>query len=442
MNVTNPQTSSAMKSALDQAQANYDEASKNLLRQKALLAKGYVSQSTVDTAQQQNDAAGAQLADAKIKMSTVDEQNTQTLNSARAKLNQSFAAITQAKASLKQADAALNSANAQLKTAETNAQEDPTIKADDYAAAKSTLSQTQAALDLAKANRAQEQMRLSDQEQSYQALVNAQAVKQNAITNNNWCTVTAPCDGIVLQKFVEVGSTVVNGRQSAMATGNGVSIVTIGDIKNMTALVDVDETDLAQVTLNQYVHISVDAFPTIKFVGKVMKIAPQTTITQNVTTVPVTVTVTGVDSNQQLHQRVAPQNLALLQAHQSGAAIAAAPTSATDPPNPLGQLKPGMTATCDFIIQQKNHVLVAPNEAIKVSDHGSIVTVLVNNKPIERQVEIGLEGDDTSEVLSGLIAGDKVVTATITPSAGGQTTSTNGQNKSGSSSSRPPRGPF
>ncbi len=449
-NVTNPQLSSSAKSALDQAQANYSNASKNLDRQQALLAKGFVAQGAVDTAQQQNDMAHAQLTDAQNKMNTVAEQCTQNLNSAKAKVNQTNAALTQAQASLRQAQAALKQSqatlaqsSAALAIAKKNAAQDPTLKADDYQAAKATLAQAQAALALANANRAQEKMRKSDKEQNLQALVNAKAVEQNAITNKNWCTVTAPSDGIVLQKFVQVGSTVVNGRLSAMPTGTGVSIVTIGDINHMTALVNVDETDLAQVTKEQRVRISVDAFPGLKFIGKVTKIAPQTTITQNVTTVPVTVEVSGVDTSV-----VAPPMGALKPSsgHMSGGHLPVAQlqntaTAGNQLADPRKKLKPGMTATCDFITDEHRHVLVVPNEALKEGAGGTTVNVLIAGKPVERKVETGLAGDDATEILHGVALGEKVVTASFSPTGAQQPTSTPAQ-KGSSSSKNQPHGPF
>ena len=392
--VSNPQASIAAKTALDQAQANFDQARTNLARQKALLDKGFVPQSTVDTAQQQNDTTNAQLANAREVLATVDQQNAHNLKSAQAKSDA-------AKLALQQANAALDATNAALDAAQKN-QANDILRTDDYEAAKAALIQADKALDLAVATSKQEAMRAQDIQQSKFALQNAAAVERNAKTDRAWCTATAPVNGIVLQKFVQVGSTVVNGRQSAVATGTGVSIVTLGDINNMTAVVDVDETEIAQIKFGQKATISVDAYPDSKFEGTIIKIAPQTTIVSNVTTVPVTVAFSNSDK----------------------------------------RLRPGMTATCDFVTQRVSHVLMVPDEAVKVNGNSSTVSVLLNGKPVVRTVTVGLEGDESSEIVDGLVEGEKVVTATITPAAGGQTSSTTSKGSGGASKNGPPHGPF
>jgi multidrug efflux pump subunit AcrA (membrane-fusion protein) len=127
--------------------------------------------------------------------------------------------------------------------------------------------------------------------------------------------------------------------------------------------------------MGQMVDITLDAYPDEVFEGRVTKIDPQTVIAQNVTTIPVTIEIE----------------------------------------NPDARLKPGMNATCDFIIERKDDVLVAPTEAVKDQDGRYIVTVMKKGQQVERRVEVGLAGDQYTEIVSGLREGDVVVTAVIEP---------------------------
>lgn len=147
----------------------------------------------------------------------------------------------------------------------------------------------------------------------------------------------------------------------------------IADTTRMMALVNIDETDIAQVQMGQRVVVTVDAFPGEKFVGKVTKIAPQAVVTQNVTTVPVTVEVAHPDS----------------------------------------RLKPEMNATCEFIISEKSQAVIVPSAAVNETDDGTSVKVMQRGKQEIRRVKTGIVGADQTEIVEGLQEGEIVVTAII-----------------------------
>jgi HlyD family secretion protein len=197
----------------------------------------------------------------------------------------------------------------------------------------------------------------------------------NARTQLNYTTITAPRGGVILKKYVEEGTIITSGKSSFSGTGQGTSVVQLGDLSRMFVLASVDKTDIAQVETGQAVDITLDAYPDEIFEGKVTRIDPQTVVDQNVTTVPVTVEIEDPDA----------------------------------------RLKPGMNATCNFVIERKEDVLTVPTEAVKDQDGKYTVTVLRDGKQIERQVEVGIAGDETTEIISGLKEGDTVVTAVIEP---------------------------
>lgn len=151
--------------------------------------------------------------------------------------------------------------------------------------------------------------------------------------------------------------------------------------------------------LDQKVDITFDAYATTPFEGKVIRIDPQAVVESNVTTV---------------HVRVEVDN--------------SVPS--------FRLLKPGMNASCEFIVQKKDDVIAIPNEALKTDQDGTrYVEVATGGKPApadkdsepdpnlfvgikidHRKVEVGLEGNDTTEITADLKAGEKIVTQTIEPS--------------------------
>ncbi|OPZ84024.1 MAG: Macrolide export protein MacA [bacterium ADurb.Bin429] len=381
-----PQKIAAAQASFDQAQANFAYAEKNLSRQQQLLAKGYVPRSQVDTAQQSYDVAKAQLATTKQKLNTVKDEASEDIESAQARVDQSEAALATAKANgiqdeLKQqevasARASVKQAEASLAAAQAGKGQD-TIKAQDIAAAKSALKQAEANLAAARAGAHQERIRREEITQAEASRTRTAASVANARTQLGYTTITAPRDGVVVKKYVEVGSIVTAGRSSLGGSGAGVGLVDIADVTKMRIQVDVDETDIGKIRVGQNVDITVDAYPDELFSGLVTKIAPQATTTQTVTTIPVTVQLDWTDR----------------------------------------RLKPGMNATCDFITERHTDALLVPSEAVTETDGGATVTVMVDGEQVKRGVRIGIIGSDNTEILEGLKEGDEVVTAITDPSA-------------------------
>lgn len=351
-----PQKVSSAQASYDQAKATFDTAGSDYARQKALLAKGFVSKSAVEASGEKYDVAKAALSSAKSKLDTIKDETGEDLRSAEAKMEQSKADLDNATA---------NKVQDQLKQQE-------------VASAKAAVKQAEASLRVAIAAQHNDRIRKGDIVQANAQVTRSQATVKNAVTQLGYTTVTAPRAGIVTKKYVEEGSIVTAGRSSALGAGSGVAIVDIADTTRMFALVSVDETDIAQIELGQDVDVTVEAYPDELFTGKVTKIAPQSVVDQNVTTIPVTVEVDLPDA----------------------------------------RLKPGMNCTCDFTTGRKDNVLMVPNEAVKQGDNGnSTVTLLVGDKQVTREIETGLVGQDYTEVVKGLKKSDKVITAIIDPTA-------------------------
>jgi HlyD family secretion protein len=371
-----PQKLASARAAYDQAKATYDQSQFNFTRQQALLEKGFVSKSQLEAAEQQFSVAKAQLNNAKIKLDTVKDEAFQDLSNAQARYDQSKSA---------------------LETARTNRIQD-SLKQQDLAVAKAAFKQSKASLDAVNATSYQNQMKVEDILQAQSQLERAKAAVKNAHTQVSYCTITAPRAGVVVKKYVDKGSIVTAGRAAVGGgSGSGITIVDIADTTHMWVVVNVDETDIGKIQLGQRVSVRVDAYPKEKFKALVIKIAPLAVVDQNVTTVPVTVELERINR----------------------------------------QLKPQMNATCDFIIGNKRNVLCLPSAAIKETKNGMTVSVLANGKQETRVIQVGLAGDDYTEIISGLKEGDIVVDGNGSTSSKGNgtgSTTTTGQRRGG-----PPR---
>jgi HlyD family secretion protein len=314
------------------------------------------------------------LAKGFVPQSVVDQSNAR-LASAEAQVSMAqrkVDTITQElEADLREAKARIDQAKAQLRTAEANRAQDE-IRRRDYEAAKAAVEEAKAQLQLAIANQDQIQVRLRDITAANADIVSNKAALHQARVNMGYTSIRAPRDAVVLQKPVEQGTVIASSRSSV---GSGPTIVVLGDVSRMFIVCQVDETDIAGVELDQKCDITVDAYPNELFEGKVVRIDPQAKVEQNVTTIPVKIEIDSPDA----------------------------------------RLKPGMNATVEFITAKHENVLTVPNEAIQERDGVSSVQVMVAGKPQSKNVEVGIAGMDTTEILSGVKEGELVVTKTIEP---------------------------
>lgn len=163
--------------------------------------------------------------------------------------------------------------------------------------AKASLQSSQARLNLAKANLEQSELvfkrqkqlfekNLTSQEQFdeartkfnvYQAEYDAalhlvsqnKAAQEQAQDNLNKTTITSPIPGVVTDLNAEVGEIVLVGTMN----NPGTVIMTVSDLSEIEAEVEVDETDIADVKLGQEAKFKIDALPDTIFKGKVTEIS-------------------------------------------------------------------------------------------------------------------------------------------------------------------------
>jgi HlyD family secretion protein len=159
------------------------------------------------------------------------------------------------------------------------------------------------------------------------AVASAAASVQRAQRNLNFCVITSPVSGVIIDKRVEIGQTVV-------ASLNAPSLFLLAkDLSKMEVLVQVNEADIGNVHNGQAVAFSVDAFPGRRFKGEVRKVRLNATMTQNVVTYTVEIATDNAD-------------LTLL---------------------------PYLTATVKFDVAHRENVLAAPNAALRWAPKGTPV---------------------------------------------------------------------
>ncbi len=186
------------------------------------------------------------------------------------------------------------------------------------------------------------------------------ALISNQLSDNS---LRSPIKGIITKINYEVGEQV--SAQKAL-----VSVLTEN---NYQIEVDISETDISKMKLNNTADITLDALgPDIKFQGKVYFIEPAATVIQGVTYYKVKV---SFDPGKE-------------------------------------PVKPGMTASAVIQTNKRDNVLIMPARAVVEKDNIQIARILeADNTVRESTISIGLSGDDgLVEVLSGVNEGDKVVT--------------------------------
>jgi HlyD family secretion protein len=216
-----------------------------------------------------------------------------------------------------------------------------------------------------------------------------QAALHSAQANLSYCKITAPVDGIVISRKVDEGQTVI----AAMSTP--VLFTVAQDITKMNITADISEADIGQVKLGQNVEFGVDAFPNEVFHGTVSQVRKSPTTTQNVVT----------------YQTIIAVN------------------------NPDQKLFPGMTADVSILVLERTHILKVPNAALRYSPPDNAKFSTAPPKQLQRAQQLAylLQADNTTltpkivhtgatdgvstEIVEGLSAADRVVTATAAAGA-------------------------
>ncbi|CUU11137.1 HlyD family secretion protein [Armatimonadetes bacterium GBS] len=371
--LTESQIQSA-RTALETARKNLEQLEKVTIPQERAQAQANynAARQQVETAQRNYERLQSLLQKGFVSQQQVDNALAQLENArsqlvAAEKRLQTLEADIQTR--LETARARVQEAEANLRSAEANRAQVELVK-QALEEARSQYRQAQVALEQARANLRQIRLREADIAAAKAQRARADAQLYNAKVQLDSTTITAPLSGVVIARFVERGTIVPPGT-SLFSQGN--TLLQIADTSRMYVEVSVDEADIGNVKIGQPVTIRIDAYPREKFRGKVSRIDPQAVVEQNVTVVKVRVEI--------------------------------------EKPDP--RLKPGLNASCEFLVARKEDVLAVPNEAVNESPEGAYVEVMVNGRPQRRAVKVGVQGNEKTEIIDGLREGEVVVTGRI-----------------------------
>jgi macrolide-specific efflux system membrane fusion protein len=93
-------------------------------------------------------------------------------------------------------------------------------------------------------------------------------------------------------------------------------------------------------------------------------------------------------------------------------------------------VKPGMTASVTIVTAERASALHVPTAAVRGTGNNTTVTIVANGKQTVTPVVVGLRGDDSVEIVSGVKAGDAVLIssgATATAGSTGSNATTGGR---------------
>lgn len=225
------------------------------------------------------------------------------------------------------------------------------------------------------------------------AVEQARAALNEARDRLEKTVIRAPMSGRVTRVNVDVGETAVVGTMN----NPGSLLLTVSDMEEMEAVLEVDETDVPMVSVGDSASVEVDAFPNRAMPGRVRKIS-NSSIQGGAVQSPVG------DQAVDFEVRVALQ----------------------DPPEGL---RPDLSATGDIITAVREDVMAIPIIALTLRTRDQLgigpeadvvpgalrtgegiegVFLVRGDSVVFRPVQVGVAGESSFEVVDGLSPGDTV----------------------------------
>jgi HlyD family secretion protein len=212
-------------------------------------------------------------------------------------------------------------------------------------------------------------------------IMQAQASLQSTLDNLSKTVYNSPIDGIITSLRVEEGEVAMIGTMN----NPGTILMTIADLSVMEVEVEVDETDVVNVNLNQMAEVRIDAFPNQTIEGKVTEV--------------------GSSALQKITASEESKDFKVVITLE----------------NPPAELKPGLSASADIITAEKKDVLAVPISSLvlrekeekerkdKEEQEEGVYVIDEENRVKFRPAKKGIMGEMMVEIVSGLNEGEKIV---------------------------------
>jgi macrolide-specific efflux system membrane fusion protein len=171
-----------------------------------------------------------------------------------------------------------------------------------------------------------------------------------------------------------------NSSAASSSSGSGSGFITITNMTGLVVNTSVAEIDVSKVKTGQKATVTLNALPDK----------------------PIQATVSSIN----------------LTPTTSGSVVSyGAQLALTSPPDGL---RPGQSASVVITVAEAQDALSVPAAAVQTVGSTNLVTVQENGQNVTRQVQVGLRGESTVQITSGLTEGENVVlTATATTGTGG-----------------------
>lgn len=241
-------------------------------------------------------------------------------------------------------------------------------------------------------------------------IAQAEVSVETARVNLGYTRITAPIDGTVLSVTAQEGQT-LNAAQTTP------TVAVIGQVDVMTVKAEISEADVVRMKVGQPLHFTILGDPDRRFAARVESIDPAPESVKNDSSFTSASTTSSSSSS-------------------STSSSAIYYFCQFDVPNPDGVLRTYMTAQVVVVIGVARGVVTVPSAAVTPAATGRPATVRVIDdagRLASREVAVGLDNKVTAEIVSGLAAGERVVT-------GQQPTSTTATSAQSGGGPPPPMG--
>ena len=210
-------------------------------------------------------------------------------------------------------------------------------------------------------------------ESANNSLSDAQEAYSIAVANAEKRTVRAPKGGSVVAMNAQVGA-------STDSAANAGGLIQIADLSQMTVKVQVNEVDISKVSVGQMAKVTFSALPGVEHDAQVTRIA--------------TVAGSGEDSSGH-GGGVVTYDVSLLI------------------PQPAAELKPGMTANVQIMLQSVPDTLMVPLSCVAMDEAGGsyvmVVTDYETGAAERRSVSVRASNQTTAAIEGDVDEGDKVL---------------------------------
>ena len=380
-NPTNVQVSTQIRSqnaSVNSAKANFNQTQQNYASQVAAAQAAVTdAQGRVDTAEAAIRNAEAQIRSAQANLNNAQVKYDRTydlykqgfvaaqdVDDARTQVDVERGALDVATAQRNSAQASRDSAAAQKKSALDQLAITKNKGKSDIEASRALYQQSQAGLDLARANNAQKPAYQANLAALRSAVVSAQAQERNLESQLSDTTLRSSVNGYVTARTADPGTVVTAGQ----------SVLTIEAIKQIYVTTSVPEDVSRQVHEGMSAIAVFDALPNQKFTGPITQVNPAADPSSRQFTVRLTLD------------------------------------------NPRQLIKPGMFSRVTIETQRTRSAVVVPREAVKPGKNGPTVTVVDAQMVAHvRPVQTGDSDAAGIQITQGIQAGENVVTLSQNP---------------------------